>query len=212
MSLDAFVDAIATKFECDKAELRVIVQKAMVDAKFLETTLVTPVVSEKKGSKGSPTIYSQFIHYWNVQLQPQLTDHKVRQQTYVQMWKALSPAEQKAWIVPGGAVVSVGSKPAVRRQTGYQLFQHAMKNSKEILAVASGSQRSKKMGEMWQALKGAPVEGQDYWNTMAKKVEEVPTTEQLPVVVPPVVEAITEIEVDEVDEADEVDEEREDDE
>jgi hypothetical protein len=217
MSLEIFVDAIATKFECDKAELRAIVQKAMVDAKFLDDTPVAPVVNEKKGSKGSPTIYSQFISYWNVQLRSQYADYKIRQKTYIQMWNALSPAEKKAWVVPGGVPVMVTTqRTATRRQTGYMLFISRMKTSPEVLEVASGPQRSKKLGAMWQALKGVPVEGQDYWNQMAKEDDvdvDVPTTEQLPVVVTPVIAAIVdeEDEEDEEDDESEIDEESEDD-
>jgi hypothetical protein len=132
---------------------------------------VAPVLEGTKGS--APTTYTQFVRYWTVQLKTQYPDAKARKQAYLQMWKALSPAEKKAWVAPIGdapvvvAVVEVVPAPKkAHRLTGYLLFAREQKT----LSKLRGTKATKKVTEMWQDLKGVQVEGQDYWNQMAKEI------------------------------------------
>jgi hypothetical protein len=138
---------------------------------------VAPVLEGTKGS--NPTTYTQFVRYWTVQLKTQYPESKDRKQAYLQMWKALSPAEKKAWVAPTGdapadapvvvSVVEVVPTPQkAHRLTGYILFAREQK----MLTKLRGTKGEKKVTEMWKDLKGVPAEGQDYWNTLAKNTQE----------------------------------------
>jgi hypothetical protein len=230
MSVEALITGLVAKFEGEEAELRVTIMKALKDAKFLEDAPVAPAIIEKKAASGTkasatPTAYTLFVRHWNVQLKSQYPDFTARQQVYIQMWKALSTADKKAWSAPNGAVpaqaaqaaqVAQPVQKATRHQTGYQAFVHGKKHCPEVLACTPGAERFKKLGAMWQALKNVPVEGQAYWNQMAKEEKgiEVAVAVQAPpkpkvVIAPAKVEEV-EVEVeeeeeeeDEIDEADE---------
>ena len=127
---------------------------------------VAPVLEGTKGS--NPTTYTLFVRYWTVQLKSQYPEYKTRQQAYIQMWKALSPEEKKSWVSPAGDAPAVAIVATHRRKTGYQLFLNQLKFNPEMLPNM-GPRGPKKLGEMWQALKGVPEGGQDYWNMMAKE-------------------------------------------